>query len=40
MLGHQASYQHAETQRCLSNKISPEEACKNIKTQLDDINGA
>ena len=29
-----------ETQRCLSNKTSPEEACKNIKTQLDDINGA
>jgi multiple sugar transport system substrate-binding protein len=29
-----------ETQRCLSNKTSPEEACKAIKTQLDEINGA
>jgi multiple sugar transport system substrate-binding protein len=29
-----------ETQRCLSNKSSPEEACKAIKTQLDEINGA
>ncbi|MBX6320192.1 MAG: carbohydrate ABC transporter substrate-binding protein [Rhodospirillaceae bacterium] len=28
-----------EVQSCLSGKQSPEEACKNIKTQLDQING-
>ena len=29
-----------EVQSCLSGKIGAEEACNNIKTQLDDINGA
>jgi multiple sugar transport system substrate-binding protein len=29
-----------EVQSCLSGNIAPEEACNNIKTQLDDINGA
>ena len=27
----------AETQRCLSEEISPEEACNNIKSQIDDL---
>ena len=30
----------AETQKCLSNEQSSEEACKSIQTQLDELNGA
>jgi multiple sugar transport system substrate-binding protein len=30
----------AELQKCLSNEQTPEEACKSIQTQLDELNGA
>ncbi|MEA2955993.1 MAG: multiple sugar transport system substrate-binding protein, partial [Alphaproteobacteria bacterium] len=30
----------AELQKCLSNEQTPEEACKSIRTQLDELNGA
>ena len=27
----------AETQRCLSEEVTPEEACNNIKSQIDNL---
>ena len=29
-----------EVQKCLSNEQSPEDACKSMQTQLDELNGA
>jgi multiple sugar transport system substrate-binding protein len=30
----------SEVQKCLSNEQTPEEACKSVQTQLDELNGA